>query len=360
MQTQIFKGLKVIELASVLAGPAVGLFFAELGAEVIKIENQKTGGDMTRHWRLPSEDKDYPFSAYYYSVNWNKQVEMLDLSNTTDQVKVHQWIKEADIVISNFKTSSAQKLQMDYETLKMLNPKLIFAHLTAFGANENRPAFDMVLQAEAGFLYMCGEQNRSPVKMPVALIDILAAHQLKEGILIALLQRYQTGKGSYVTTSLLEAAVASLANQATNWLMEGFIPQPIGLSHPNIAPYGDIFYTKDGQSVVLAVGTDGQFKKLCSILNQPNLANDDRFNNNAQRVIHRKILKATLEPLFKQMKSIILLPLCHENGVPIGSVRNMKEVFELPKAQEMILRETLPDGKVTKRVRTVAFHVKLS
>lgn len=353
-----FQNLKVIELASVLAGPAVGLFFAELGAEVIKIENQRTGGDMTRRWRLPSEDKAYPFSAYYYSVNWNKTVEMLDLSTEKDQALVHEWVKEADIVISNFKRSSAQKLKMDYETLKQLNPKLIFAHLTGFGLENNRPAFDMVLQAEAGFLYMCGEPNRLPVKMPVALIDILAAHQLKEGILIALLERYQTGKGSYVTTSLFESAVAALANQATNWLNEDFIPQPLGLSHPNIAPYGDIFYTKDEKAVVLAVGTDKQFRQLCKILEQSSLAADTRFTNNPQRVIHRAVLKEILEPLFKKMEVKQLLNTCHQEGVPIGQVRNMEEVFEISLAQEMILSETLPDGKVTKRVKTVAFQVK--
>ncbi|MFN7117638.1 MAG: CaiB/BaiF CoA transferase family protein [Saprospiraceae bacterium] len=352
---QFFKDLKVIELASVLAGPAVGLFFAELGAEVIKIENKTTGGDVTRLWKVPEEDPDTPYSAYYCSVNWHKNVYFLNLQNEEDQVFVHEMIQNTDVVISNFRQDSAQKMRMDYEYLKTLNPKLIFGQITGFGEKDDTPAFDVVLQAEAGFLYMTGEPGREPVKMPVALIDLLAAHQLKEGILLALLHLYKTGEGSYITVSLFESAVASLANQATNWLMAGHIPQRLGTQHPNIAPYGDILYTKDHKPIVLAIGTERQFQHLCKVL-KINL--DERFSTNANRVKHRVILLDLLQPAFQQYNRDELLLLFKNVGVPAAGIRNMQEVFEHPLAKDMILYEPMPDGRQSRRVKTVAFEIK--
>lgn len=355
---QIFKNLKVIELASVLAGPAVGMFFAELGAEVIKIENATTGGDVTRKWKLPTENPKASQSAYYASVNWNKQTIFADLGTEIDQNKIHDLIKTADIVISNFNKKSAQKLKMDYETLKAINPKLIFAQLTAYGETDDTPAFDVVLQAEAGFLYMNGEAEREPVKMPVALIDLLAAHQLKEGVLVALLQREQTGKGGFVTVSLVDSAIASLANQATNWLMAKHIPQRMGTMHPNIAPYGDVFYTADDKPIVLAVGTERQFENLCSVLELSELVINKKYGTNAARVRNRDLLKSILaKAIIKYERSDILQQL-KTKKVPVGSIRNMEEVFETETAKQMILRETLPDGTVTERVRTVVFEIK--
>jgi crotonobetainyl-CoA:carnitine CoA-transferase CaiB-like acyl-CoA transferase len=357
---QIFKDLKVIELASVLAGPAVGMFFAELGAEVIKIENATTNGDVTRKWKLPTENPNASQSAYYSSVNWQKQVIFADLTTETDQIKIQNLVKTADIIISNFNKKSAEKLNMDYETLKALNPKLIFAQLTAFGENDDTPAFDVVLQAEAGFLYMNGEPNREPVKMPVALIDLLAAHQLKEGVLVALLQRERTGEGSYVTVSLVDSAIASLANQATNWLMGNHIPQPMGTMHPNIAPYGDVFYTFDNKSIVLAVGTERQFKNLCAVLNLTKLVDNEGFATNSARVRNRETLKTVLAKAIKNYERADILNRLKIKKVPVGSIRNMEEVFELEAAKRMILRETLADGTVTERVRTVVFDLKRS
>jgi len=354
---QIFKDLKVVELASVLAGPAVGMFFAELGAEVIKIENKTTGGDVTRSWRAPKESKETVWSAYYCSVNWKKESHLLNLREEADRNWVLEILKDADVVISNFKMSSAQKLGMDYEKLRVLNPRLIYAHLTSFGPDIDRPAFDVVLQAEAGFLFMNGEPDRPPVKMPVALIDLLAAHQLKEGILIALLQRAQTQKGAYVTTSLLEAAIASLANQATNWLMAGHLPRAMGTMHPNIAPYGDVFYTKNQKALVLAVGTEKQFQVLCRLVNLPELMEDKRFITNHLRVENRAALKALMSPAFALKNRSEWMALLSPAGVPAGSIRNMQEVFELPVAEQMILEEKMEDGSLSKRVKTVAFQV---
>jgi len=359
MTESFFKNqLKVVELASVLAGPAVGLFFAELGAEVIKIENKKTGGDMTRSWKLPSEPSHSSYSAYYASVNWGKQTYLLDLEDAIDRKQAYQLLNDADIVISNYQTKAAERLGVDYKTLSEHNPKLIFAQLNAFDENSKRPAFDVVLQAEAGFMYMNGEANGPPVKMPVALIDVLAAHQLKEGILLALLRRMQTGQGSYVSTSLFESAVASLVNQATNWLMAGHIPQRMGTQHPNIAPYGDSYSCRDGKLILLAVGTEKQFRNLCNVLKISKLSDNVLFSSNGERVKNRVILNQILSQQIINFDSTELLSRLESTSVPAASIRNMQEVFELDAAQSMILEEKLPDGTVSKRVKTVAFDLR--
>ncbi len=357
-QEEFFKGLKVLELASVLAGPAVGQFFSELGAVVRKVENARTGGDVTRRWKLPGEPEEAAYSAYYCSVNYRKDVHLLDLSEAAARQQVLEWVRESDVVISNFKPASAERMGMGYAQLKALNPRLIYAQLYAYGPDEALPAFDVVLQAEAGFLYMCGEPGRPPVKMPVALIDLLAAHQLKEGVLLALLHRERRGEGSLVEASLLESAVASLANQATNWLMQGHIPQPMGSQHPNIAPYGDVFHTADDKPLVIAAGTEQQFRSLCQVLGLPQLPGDSRFATNAQRVTHREALCEALAPAFRKQLRATLLAQLGEAGVPAGSIRNMQEVFEREQAQRMVLEERMPDGRVSKRVRTVAFEWK--
>ncbi|MEL6866946.1 MAG: CaiB/BaiF CoA-transferase family protein [Bacteroidota bacterium] len=356
-QDQFFKGLKVIELASVLAGPAVGLFFAELGAEVMKVENRTTEGDVTRRWKVKGELAEATYSAYYCSINWNKQAYMLDLREATDRERVLDWMGEADVLISNFKAGSAVKLGMDYESLKERNPQLIYAQLTGFGEGEERPAFDIVLQAEAGFMYMTGEREGPPVRMPVALIDILAAHQLKEGILLALLHRYQSGEGSYVSVSLLEAALASLANQATNWLMAGHIPQRMGSLHPNIAPYGEVFYTLDDKPLVLAVGTEKQFVGLCKCLELEELPADERFSTNLARLQHRLALQQYLKASIRKKSRAEWMSRFHSQKVPAGEIRDMREVFEQEKAKAMILEEQMSDGRNSQRVRTVAFRV---
>ena len=349
---EIFKGVKIIELASVLAGPAVGMCFAELGAEVIKIENATTGGDVTRSWKLPSEPQDAAGSAYFYSVNYNKTHVFLDLENAEDQQKTLDLLRGSDIVISNFKQSSAKRLGMDYESLRTLNPSIIYAQIYGYDAEDETPAFDVVLQAETGFMQMNGERGGKAVKMPVALIDILAAHQLKEAILIALLQRERTGKGAFVSTSLYESAVASLANQATNWLVAGQIPQRIGSEHPNIAPYGDVFETADNAQIVLACGTERQWKNLCSALNLSDLNNDNAFKTNALRVQNRQKLLEILRGCIAAFQRDNLLNLLKQNSVPSAAIRTMPEVFEHPLAQAMILQ----NGN-ERRVKTVAFRL---
>ncbi len=358
MQNQFFKGLKVVEFASVLAGPAVGMFFAELGAEVVKIENKTTGGDVTRNWKQAAEDPKSPISAYWCSVNWGKKQLLLDLNNPEDQSHAKALALAADIVISNFKPSSARRLGFDADSLRAENQRLIYAQLNAYADPEDEsPAFDAVLQAEAGFLYMNGEPDRPPVKMPVALIDILAAHQLKEAILLALLHLARTGEGSTVSTSLLESALASLANQASNYLMNGSIAQRMGTKHPNIAPYGDTYLCADGQILLLAVGTERQFSHLCAALKLEELLQNPDFQTNTARVKHREQLNTLIETQFRQMPLNDAMTKLRAAGVPAARIRDMKSVFELPAAQAMVLEEKMKDGTLTKRVKTIAFKI---
>jgi crotonobetainyl-CoA:carnitine CoA-transferase CaiB-like acyl-CoA transferase len=354
LQSQVFRDLKVIELANVLAGPAVGMFFAELGAKVIKIENSLTGGDVTRQWKLSSEDPSKDTSAYFCSVNWNKQHIFLDLTSKEGKQQLLELVKDADIVISNYKPGDDKKLGVDHASLSDINPRLIYGSITGFGDNDPRVAYDLVLQAETGFMSMNGTQESGPVKMPVALIDILAAHQLKEAILIGLLERERIGKGSCFSVSLFDAAVASLANQASNWLMAGHVAQRLGSLHPNIAPYGEIFTASDQKQLVLAVGSDSQFRALCRILKLEQLAEDDRFSTNPARVRHRQELASALQPAISTRASAELLQLFAQHGVPAGAIRNIEEVMALPRAQEMVIE----DKNRGKRVRTVAFRRK--
>lgn len=354
---QPLAGLKVIELAGVLAGPAVGMFLAELGAEVIKIENPATGGDVTRSWKLPSENPGSNISAYFSSVNWGKQYRFTNLKTAEGQAEIHALAKEADIVLVNFKPGDDAKLRMDYETLKAINPKIIYAELTGFGKNDERTAFDVIIQAEAGYMYMNGTPESGPVKMPVALMDLLAAHQMKEGILLALLKREKTGKGSLVSVSLYESAIATLANQATNWLMASHIPQRMGSGHPNICPYGDILTCAGGKQVVLAVGTERQFVQLCELLGNPALAKDERFGTNYARVANREELVKELNLLAQKHNGHELLQTLHSAKIPAGAVLNMQQVFENPTAKQMILDEEI-NGVKTRRVKTVGFRLK--
>ncbi len=353
-----FNGLKVVELASVLAGPAVGMFFAELGAQVLKVENKQAGGDVTRSWKVPEEDPAAPVSAYYASVNWGKTTWMCDLTHPEDHQQLLHYIQEADMVISNYRPATAQKLGVSYEQLRAHNPRLIFGQIYGMGKDDATPAFDIVLQAEAGFLSMTGEPDRPPVKMPVALIDLLAAHQLKEGLLLALLQRERSGAGAFVSVSLLEAAIASLANQAANWLMAGHLPQRMGSLHPNIAPYGDVFYTADGKPIVLAVGTERQFQALCKCLALTEYCTDERFCTNAARVRCRPTLQEVLAPAIRVHRRDELIAQLRAADVPCAGVRNIQEVFEHPLAQNMILETMDETGCATRCVRTVAFEIQ--
>jgi crotonobetainyl-CoA:carnitine CoA-transferase CaiB-like acyl-CoA transferase len=350
-----FTGHTVLELAGVLAGPSVGYFFAELGARVIKIENPRTGGDVTRTWKLKEEDPRDEGSAYFWSVNAHKEFLTLDLGNEDDREKLLALAKEADVLIANYKSGDDLKLGTDPRKLLRLNPRLIYASVNGFGPDSPRTAYDLILQAESGFMSINGEKDARPLKMPVALIDLLAGHQLKEAILIAMLKREKTGLGSHVSVSLFDSAIASLANQATNWLVAKQLPKAGGSLHPNIAPYGEIFDTKDGHMVTFAIGSNAQFKRLCHILQMPQLCQDTRFASNHLRVTNRTVLYKMLYDHVKKQSFASLMDVCMKENVPFAKIRDLKEVFALPEAQAMTRTFTHRD-KTLRTVSSVAFR----
>lgn len=330
------RDLVVLELASVLAGPSAGQFFAEIGARVIKVENACTSGDVTRTWKTAGENTD-DRSAYFCSVNWGKQSIAVNLETLAGRDIVRKLAGLSDIVITSYKPGDAAKLGVDYETLRKENPRLIYAQITGYGSADPRVGYDAVIQAESGFMFLNGEPGGRSLKMPVALIDILAAHHLKEGILLALLERGSTGKGRLVEVSLIDAAVSSLANQATNYLVAAQIPVKSGSSHPNIAPYGDVFSTRDGKEILLAVGTNRQFNDLCAILKIRKVAGDSRFTENINRVKNRGELKQLIQEAMGKFLSGHLIAAFKNAKVPAGAIRTIPEVVDDPRIRQLML-----------------------
>lgn len=352
----MFEDLIVIDCSTVLAGPSVGTFFAELDATVIKIENPAIP-DVTRSWKLASEDKNTPVSAYFSSVNYRKQYLKLDFKDESQRNRLIEQIKTADIFLSNFKKGDAEKFGLSDEYLQSINPRLIIGKISGFGSESDRVAYDLILQAETGFMSMNGTLESGPVKMPVAMIDVLAAHQLKEGILTALLKRTLTQKGSVVSVSLYDAAISSLANQASNYLMEGHIPQRIGSLHPNIAPYGEIFSTNDGKLVTFAIGSNKHFQLLCDFLGLSDLASDTRFSENVARVKNRTELREIIQEIVSHCNANEILEFMHRYFVPAGLIRNLEEVFKETASQRLV-RNELIENVQTKRVSQIAFQLK--
>lgn len=332
----MFRDLKVLELASVLAGPSVGQFFAELGAQVIKIENLNTGGDVTRSWKGTGEQTD-DRSAYFCSVNWGKKSVAIDLNTPEGKETVIKLASKSDVIIASYKPGDAEKLGVSYQQLKTKNEQLIYGQITGYGSTNDRVGYDAVIQAESGFMDLNGERTGPPTKMPVALVDVLAAHHLKEGLLIALLKRDRTGEGSLVEVSLIQAAVASLANQASNWLVANKLPSRQGSSHPNIAPYGDSFITKDGKRVLLAIGSDRQFFDLIRILTLDHLKLESKYDTNQMRVSNREELNKILTEAISQFESDQLLNEIHRNKIPVGVIQNVKDVFEMKEVKELLI-----------------------
>jgi crotonobetainyl-CoA:carnitine CoA-transferase CaiB-like acyl-CoA transferase len=333
----LFNEIRVIELSSVLAGPSVGMFFAELGAEVIKIENPNTNGDITRSWKLPIENKNSDISSYFCSVNWGKKSIALNLEIKEDYIFFSELVKISDIITVSFKHGDDKKLNTDYKSIKKINPKIIYAQITGFGLEDERTAFDAVIQAYSGFMYMNGTPETEPIKMPVALIDILAAHQIKEAILLGYIDRIKTGKGSFVECSLLQAGISSLANQASNYLNTGTIPERNGSDHPNIFPYGTTFLTKDKKNILLAIGNDKQFKIFCKIVDTENKIPLEKYAENYERVKNRNKLKKIIIGIIKNYLSEDLIKILNENKIPAALIKNMKDVFEQNQAKELLL-----------------------
>ncbi len=346
--------MTVLEFASVLAGPAVGQFFAELGAEVIKVENPRTGGDVTRTWKSPGEPTD-DRSAYFSSVNWGKRSVAIDLLTDEGRAIAMQLAMRAQIVLSSFKPGDAEKLQVDYKTLSRHNPGLVYGQISGYGPENPRVGYDAIIQAEAGFMSMNGEPGGQSLKMPVALVDLLAAHHLKEGLLLALLEKSRSGRGRLVEVSLIQAALSSLANQGSNWLVGGKIPARQGSAHPNIAPYGELFPTSDDREILLGVGTDAQFNALCQVLGVADVADDERFRTNLGRVANRAELIGIIGQAIIRREVEELWETLTRARVPAAIVRNVREAVETPEARQLLLEHGRLKGLRTFAANTDTF-----
>ncbi|HSM09358.1 MAG TPA: CoA transferase [Gemmatimonadota bacterium] len=358
--------LTVLEFAGVLAGPSVGMFLAELGARVVKVENPAVGGDVTRHWSLGAvtsgeaessarRTSRSELSPYFAAVNWGKESVALDFARPQDLDAAHQLARRADVILVSYKPGDAEKFGLDYASVRAENPDVVYGEITAYGPDDDRPGYDAVIQAATGFTYINGEPDGPPLKLPVALMDVLAGHQLKEAILLALLRRERTGEGGKVSVSLIRSGLAALVNQATNWLVAGRNPRRLGSGHPNIVPYGSSFETADGSSIVLAVGNDRQFAALCEVLGASELARDDRYATNPARVTHRRELEATLAEILAELDPETLLEELADAGVPAGPILDVREALSQQAAEPLLLEAHVPGLGTLRGLRTVAF-----
>jgi crotonobetainyl-CoA:carnitine CoA-transferase CaiB-like acyl-CoA transferase len=351
----IFQDISVLELSSVLAGPLAGSFFSECGAKVTKVENKTAGGDITRQWKLKEENPESTAGAYYYAANYNKEILLLNFADRDEFAQLLALVVDNDIILSNFQKRVAQKYDLEPHKLFEKYPDKIIVQLNAYDYDDPRPGFDLIMQAETGFISMNGTESGELCKMPVAMIDIMASHQIREAILIALLKKEKTGLGSLVHISLFQSGIASLANQASNYLMAGVIPGPMGTLHPNIAPYGDLFRSSDGVNFFLGIGSDHQFKKLWETLNFFD-QNDVTFVRNQDRLFNRKALHEILQSVFS-LKTIEFLSSVFQNcDIPFAVIKNLKEVFESPLCQSMILTQTTEEGTNAYSVSNIAFR----
>ena len=331
IHSSILEGVQVLDLSTVLAGPSVGSFLAELGAEVIKIESPQ--GDVTRTWFSPSEDQSTT-SAYYLSVNARKKVKVMDLK--TERPALDNMLQQADIVLLNFKSSDEEKFHLVPKNILEKYPHLIIGKIKGFENDEQRVAYDVAIQAETGYMSINGEKGAAPLKLPIAFMDVLAAHQLKEGILCALLNKTKTGQGMIVECSLESAGLVSLMNQGSHYLKTGNAPKPSGSLHPNIAPYGEQLVFKDNVRVVLAIGSDKQFEALCQALDCEDLLKDSRYVSNVLRVEHRDEMHNSLQKAAEKISFYAIRETFIARNIPFGQIKNIGEVIKSEAAKEKI------------------------
>ncbi|MCR1827617.1 CoA transferase [Pseudomonas oleovorans] len=344
--------IRVLDLSRVLAGPWAGQIFGDLGAEVIKVERPGSGDD-TRHWGPPyikdAEGNDSREAAYFQSANRNKQSLTLDFTQPEGQRLVRELVAQCDVLLENFKVGGLAAYGLDYESLKAINPRLIYCSITGFGQSgpyAKRAGYDFMIQGLGGLMSLTGrpegEEGAGPMKVGVALTDILTGLYATVGVLAALNQREQSGVGQYIDVALLDVQVACLANQAMNYLATGVSPKRLGNAHPNIVPYQD-FPSADG-NFILAVGNDGQFRKFCEVAGIANLADDSRFVTNKARVAHR----AELIPLLRQATvfktTAQWIEQLEKAGVPCGPINDLQQVFADPQVQARGLRLDLPNA----------------
>ena len=366
--------IRVLDLSRVLAGPWCGQILGDLGAEVIKVERPGSGDD-TRHWGPPyikdAEGNDSREAAYFQSANRNKQSLTLDFTQPEGRRLVRELVAQCDVLLENFKVGGLAAYGLDYPSLKAINPRLIYCSITGFGQTgpyAKRAGYDFMIQGLGGLMSLTGrpegEEGAGPMKVGVALTDILTGLYATVGVLAALNQREQSGIGQHIDVALLDVQVACLANQAMNYLATGVSPKRLGNAHPNIVPYQD-FPSADG-NFILAVGNDGQFRKFCEVAGLPALADDPRFSTNKARVAHRAVLIPLLRQATVFKTTAQWIESLEKAGVPCGPINDVQQVFADPQVLARGLRLDLPNamGSTTPQVASplrlsatpVAYH----
>ena len=330
-------GIKVVDLSRVLAGPSATQCLADLGAEVIKIERPETG-DETREW-APPQFADGT-SAYFATVNRNKQSVTVDISTAAGQDIIKKMVADADVLVENYKVGGLKKYGLDYDSLKTLNPRLVYASLTGFGQtgpDARKPGYDYIIQGQSGLMSITGPEDGLPYKVGVAVVDLFAGLNLVIGIQAALLARTQTGVGQHVDVALLDSAIAMLANVGMNHLATGKVPPRLGNGHPSIVPY-QVFATEGAQHLILACGNDKQFAAVCAVMEQDWIA-DERFATNPQRVKNRAELVPLMQAVFLSKERDAWLGLFDAASVPCGPINNIAEAVAMPQvaAREMVV-----------------------
>ncbi len=338
--------IRVLDLSRVLAGPWSGQILADLGAEVIKVE-QPGKGDDTRHWGPPylqdAQGRDTSEAAYFLSANRGKKSVAIDLASPQGQDLIRRLAAQSDIVLENFKVGGLSKYGLDYASLREHNPGLIYCSITGFGQDgpyKDRPGYDFMIQAMGGLMSITGEPDGQPQKVGVALADVLTGMYATVAVLAALAHRDQTGIGQHIDLALLDVQVASLANQAMNYLVSGAAPRRLGNAHPNIVPY-QTFATADGYLIV-AVGNDRQFERCCQVLGLPALTTDPRYARNADRVAHRDALIPLLQEALARRPRDHWLAELERVGVPCGPINALDQVFDDPQVRYRGLKVELP------------------
>jgi crotonobetainyl-CoA:carnitine CoA-transferase CaiB-like acyl-CoA transferase len=339
-------GLKVVELARVLAGPFCGQILADLGADVIKVESPE--GDGTRQWgppwveRTAADGTVHREAAYYHACNRGKRSIIADFRDPDDLARVRGLCLGADVVIENFKTGSLSKFGLDYASLAANNPGLVYCAITGFGQTGPRAheaGYDFVVQGMSGFMSLTGDPAGAPVKMGISISDLATGVWAANGIQAALLMRARTGRGQQVDLSLMDCSVALLSNQATYYLTTGENPPRMGNAHAQVAPYG-VFPVKDGH-VILAPANDGLFHKLAELIGLSDLAADPRFATNGDRTANAAALDAEIAAATASWTKAELLDACHAAGVPAGPINQLDEVFADPQVIARGLRVEL-------------------
>lgn len=323
-------GIKVVELARILAGPWAGQTLADLGADVVKVEAPE--GDDTRRWGPPFIEREGDRSAaYFHATNRGKRSITCDFREAEGQEVVRRLVADADVVIENFKVGGLAKYGLDWESLRKVNPRLVYCSITGFGQDgpyAHRAGYDFIIQGMAGLMSVTGAPDGQPQKVGVAVTDVFTGVYAATAILAALVQRGVTGVGQHIDMALMDVAVSIMANQSMNYLATGTPPKMMGNAHPNLAPYA-VFDCADGW-IILATGNDGQYRKLCAILGLGEMAEAAEFLTNADRIANREAMTARITEATLRWKKADLLAACEAEGVPAGPINDMAEVFADP------------------------------